>query len=60
MSDRFFRLLERLQQVDSLLRRAQTFRGIDPITVVRLRRHKQILRARLGRLQSDPLALARG
>lgn len=59
MSDRFFRLLERLQKVDSLLRRAQAFRSADPLTIVRLRRHKQILRSRLGRLQSEPLALAR-
>lgn len=58
MSDRFFRLLERLQKVDSLLRRAQSFRGVDPLTIVRLRRHKAILRSRLGRLQSEPLALA--
>ncbi|WP_156841222.1 DUF465 domain-containing protein [Novosphingobium aquimarinum] len=59
MSDRFFSLLERLQKIDSLLRRAQSLRGADPLTVVRLRRHKEILRARLAGLQSEPIAFAR-
>lgn len=58
MTYRFFSLLERLQKVDGWLRRSQSRPGADPIAVVRLRRHKQILRAHLARMQSEPFGFA--
>ncbi|PEQ13971.1 hypothetical protein B2G71_06655 [Novosphingobium sp. PC22D] len=57
MTDRFFRLLERLQRTDGLLRRIEASRTGNPLLVARLRRHKQALRARLSRLQAYPPAL---
>ena len=49
MSDHVFRLLERHQKLDELLRRIQSMRWPDPLEVVRLKKLKLILKDRLAR-----------
>ncbi|MBC2664400.1 DUF465 domain-containing protein [Novosphingobium flavum] len=48
MSDLTFRLLERHQQIDALLRRAQSRRWADPLEILRLKKLKLVLRDRLA------------
>ncbi|MBB3989813.1 DUF465 domain-containing protein [Croceicoccus naphthovorans] len=56
MSDRFFRLLERLQRLDDQLRRAQRTRR-DRLEIARLALRKAALKNRLRRLSSHPLPI---
>lgn len=50
MPDSTFRLLERHQRLDELLRRAQTKRFADPLEIARLKKLKLAIRDRLARL----------
>jgi len=50
MSDTAFRLLERHQKLDDLLRRAQARRFADPVEIARLKKLKLRIRDRLARL----------
>ncbi len=50
MSDTMFRILERHQKLDDLLRRAQRRRYVDPIEISRLKKLKLLLKNRLARL----------
>lgn len=50
MTDQMFRLLERHQKLDVLLRFAQGRRFADPFEIARLKRLKQEFRGRLARL----------
>jgi hypothetical protein len=50
MSDTAFRLLERHQRLDDLLRRAQSLRFADPFEVARLKKLKLAIKDRLARL----------
>jgi uncharacterized protein YdcH (DUF465 family) len=50
MSDRVFRLMERHQKLDEMLRRLQGRRSADPIEIVRLKKLKLALKDRLMRL----------
>ncbi len=54
MSDRIYRLLERHQRLDDLLRRAQTTRTADPFEIVRLKKLKLAIKDRLMRLARIP------
>lgn len=56
MPDRIFRLMERLQTLDAVLRLAQLRRRTDPIEIARLQRLKTIVKGRLARLAPMPLA----
>ena len=53
MSDRTFRLLERHQRFDALLRIAQGRRWVDPVEIAQLKKLKLMVKDRLS-------ALARG
>ncbi|WP_404480132.1 DUF465 domain-containing protein [Novosphingobium sp. BL-52-GroH] len=50
MTDRMFRLLERLQKLDALINGAKTNRLADPLEIAWLRKRKLELRARLAAL----------
>lgn len=50
MSNRLFRLMERHQKLDELLRRAQSRRFVDPLEIGRLKKLKLALKDRLARL----------
>ena len=54
MTDRIFRLLERHQKLDELLRRAQGRRHADPFEIARLKKLKLSLKDRLARLVRLP------
>jgi uncharacterized protein len=56
MSQRAYRLLERHQKLDDLLRRAQASRFINPFEVVRLKKLKLAVKDRLARLTRSPAA----
>ncbi|MBO9722815.1 MAG: DUF465 domain-containing protein [Novosphingobium sp.] len=58
MTDRMFRLLERNQKLDALLRLAQGRRFADPFEIARLKRLKQEFRGRLARLLLPPATVA--
>ena len=58
MTDTMFRLLERHQKLDALLRFAQGRRFADPFEIARLTRLKQEFRARLARLHLPPAIAA--
>ena len=55
MSDRVFRLMERHQKLDELLRRLQGRRFTDPFEIVRLKKLKLALKDRLARLTARRL-----
>lgn len=55
MSDALFRLFERHQKLDEMLRRAQRRRFADPFEIARLRRSKNSLRDRLARQLGNPV-----
>ncbi len=50
MSESIYRLLERHQKLDELLRRAQTHRLADPLEIARLKKLKLSIKDRLSRL----------
>ena len=50
MSNRTFRLMERHQKLDELLRLAQMRRIPDPFEVARIKKMKLAIKDRLGRL----------
>jgi len=54
MSDRAFRLLERHQKLDEVIRRAQSRRFVDPIEVMRLKKLKLAIKDRIARLLHQP------
>lgn len=54
MSDHVFRLLERHQKLDALLRREQARRWVDPAAIARLKKLKLALKDRLSRLANRP------
>lgn len=54
MSDTAFRLLERHQRLDDLLRRAQAKRFADPLEIARLKKLKLAIKDRLARLARRP------
>ena len=57
MSDHVYRLLERHQKLDDLLRRVQSRRGASPFEVLRLKKLKLAIKDRINRLtQSRTLA----
>ncbi|WP_334181944.1 DUF465 domain-containing protein [Novosphingobium sp.] len=60
MTDQMFRLLERNQKLDALLRLAQGRRFADPSEIARLKRLKQEFRGRLARLLLPPAIAANG
>ncbi len=55
MTDRIFRLLEKYQRLDLLLRIAQSRRFADPCEIAHLKQRKTWIRNRLVR-QSPPVA----
>ena len=55
MSDRVFRLMERHQKLDEMLRRLQARRTADPFEIVRLKKLKLVLKDRLMRLSARRL-----
>ena len=54
MTDRVYRLLERHQKLDDVLRRAQGHRFVDPLEIARLKKLKLALKDRLLRLVRRP------
>ncbi len=59
MSENVFRLMERHQRLDDLLRRAQSRRMPDPYEVIRLKKLKLSIKDRLARFfrrQDSPTA----
>ena len=58
MSNRVYRLLERHQKLDRLLRVAQATRAYNPFEIVRLKKLKLAVKDRLARLAHSP-ALSR-
>ncbi|MCX7864566.1 MAG: DUF465 domain-containing protein [Novosphingobium sp.] len=56
MSDRIFRLMERHQKLDELLRMAERRRLADPFEIARLRRLKLAVKSRLARLLRTSVA----
>lgn len=56
MSDRVFRLLERHQKLDELLRRAQRRNWADPFEIARLKKLKLAIKDRLARMAIRPAA----
>ena len=54
MPNRVFRLLERHQRLDELLRRAQTSRIADPFEILRLKKLKLAIKDRLTSLARLP------
>ena len=57
VSDQFFRLLARHQQLDARLQQMRTLRWLDPFEVVRLKKLKLAVKDRLTRL-SRPQQIA--
>lgn len=55
MSDRVFRLMERHQKLDEMLRRLQARRTADPFEIARLKKLKLALKDRLMRLSARRL-----
>jgi len=55
MTDRMFRMLERLQKLDTLIALARRRRLADPLEIARLRARKLMIRDRLARLSHPPL-----
>jgi len=58
MTEQMFRLLERNQKLDVLLRLAQGRRFADTLEIARLKRLKQEFRGRLARLLLPPATVA--
>lgn len=56
MPNHVFRLLERHQKLDDLLRRAQASRFTNPFEIVRLKKLKLAVKDRLQRLARQPAA----
>jgi uncharacterized protein len=54
MTDRTFRLLERHQKLDELLRRSQARRFADPFEIARLKKLKLAIKDRLARFARSP------
>ncbi len=54
MSNRVYRLLERHQKLDELLRSAQHGRLADPFEIVRLKKLKLAIKDRLAKLARLP------
>lgn len=54
MSDRLFRLMERHQKLDRLIRAAQARRVSDPFEVLRLKKLKLALKDRIARMTRVP------
>jgi len=54
MSDSLFRLMERHQRLDALLRRALRRRFADPLEIARIRRLKLKIREKLARPVRHP------
>ena len=50
MSDHVYRLLERHQKLDDLLRRAQSRRTADPFEILRLKKLKLAIKDRINRV----------
>ena len=50
MSDKVYRLLERHQKLDALLRQVQARRWLDPLETSRIKKLKLAVRDRLSRL----------
>ena len=57
MSDTAFGLLERHQELDERLRKAQSRRFVDPFEIIHLKKLKLKLRDRLARLARRPATL---
>jgi len=57
MTDTMFRLLERHQKLDALLRLAQRKRVRDPFEIARLNTRKRRIRDRLSRLFAPAMPL---
>lgn len=58
MSDRIFRLLERLQKLEDALRRAQRAAATDPFEIARLRYRKSAVKRRLAHVTLRRAAFA--
>ena len=56
MSDKVYRLLERHQKLDALLRQVQARRWLDPLETSRIKKLKLAVRDRLSRLAQRPKA----
>ena len=56
MPDQVYRLLERHQKLDALLRQVQAQRWLDPLESSRIKKLKLALRDRLSRLARQPKA----
>ena len=56
MPDQVYRLLERHQKLDALLRQIQAQRWLDPLESSRIKKLKLALRDRLSRLARQPKA----
>lgn len=56
MSDKVYRLLERHQKLDALLRQVQARRWLDPLETSRIKKLKLAVRDRLSRLARQPKA----
>lgn len=54
MSDRMFRLMERHQKLDRLIRAAQSRRFRDPFEILRLKKLKLAIKDRIARLGRVP------
>ncbi|MBD3729109.1 MAG: YdcH family protein [Sphingomonadales bacterium] len=54
MSERKYRLMERHQKLDEMLRRAQSHRFADPFEIARLKKLKLAVKDRLARLARRP------
>ena len=54
MSDQVYRLLERHQKLDELLRQVQARRWLDPLETSRIKKLKLAVRDRLSRLARQP------
>ena len=56
MPDQVYRMLERHQKLDALLRQIQAQRWLDPLESSRIKKLKLALRDRLSRLARQPKA----
>ena len=56
MPDQVYRLLERHQKLDALLRQVQARRWLDPLETNRIKKLKLAVRDRLSRLARQPKA----
>jgi uncharacterized protein YdcH (DUF465 family) len=57
MSDTVYRLLEKHQRLDDLLRRAQSLHFSDPFEIVRLKKLKLAIRDRLAEFARRPVTI---